>query len=332
MRTGVYQVHEAFSSIQGEGVLIGLPSTFIRLQGCTVGCSWCDAKRTWGPVNDTKDYEKGKILGTGKGYAALKDHLFDTDREIARGVIATMFELYGTALGSFRRRYPVSVAESFYPQQMLIQELSLQDLHPIVLPNDEVAIPQEQWQVFVDYFRPVNAQNVLGVAPRRSGQSMTTDQIVTLAEEWGNRHVVITGGEPTLWNLDDLIIELRKTIPNATIQLETSGQYDLKGEQVPDHITWSPKANLNFEAPLKLRRQVAEVKWVVDQHLPFSVVQDEWDSICELKRSAPDFVFMPEGCPPSPETIALATEYARRGPDNSQWSVGARLQYYYGVR
>lgn len=36
------QLIEIFSSIQGEGVYIGAPQTFLRFQGCQVGCSWCD--------------------------------------------------------------------------------------------------------------------------------------------------------------------------------------------------------------------------------------------------------------------------------------------------
>ena len=38
---------ELFVSIQGEGVSVGLPSVFVRLQGCTVGCVWCDTKYSW---------------------------------------------------------------------------------------------------------------------------------------------------------------------------------------------------------------------------------------------------------------------------------------------
>jgi len=42
-----YKINEIFESLQGEGSFTGQPSIFIRLQGCPVGCSWCDTKHTW---------------------------------------------------------------------------------------------------------------------------------------------------------------------------------------------------------------------------------------------------------------------------------------------
>mgnify|MGYP001121019654 CR=1 FL=1 len=43
----VLKVNEVFESLQGEGSFTGVPSIFVRLQGCPVGCSWCDTKHTW---------------------------------------------------------------------------------------------------------------------------------------------------------------------------------------------------------------------------------------------------------------------------------------------
>ena len=41
------QVSEIFTSIQGEGIFTGEPTVFVRLQGCSIGCTWCDSKYTW---------------------------------------------------------------------------------------------------------------------------------------------------------------------------------------------------------------------------------------------------------------------------------------------
>ena len=39
-------VVEVFHSLQGEGIHCGRSAFFIRLAGCTVGCSWCDTKHS----------------------------------------------------------------------------------------------------------------------------------------------------------------------------------------------------------------------------------------------------------------------------------------------
>jgi 7-carboxy-7-deazaguanine synthase len=43
----LYPINEIFETIQGEGVYTGVPAIFIRLQGCPVGCPWCDTQHTW---------------------------------------------------------------------------------------------------------------------------------------------------------------------------------------------------------------------------------------------------------------------------------------------
>ncbi len=44
------RIAETFTSIQGEGGLIGTPSFFIRTTGCNLRCEWCDTPYTsWRP-------------------------------------------------------------------------------------------------------------------------------------------------------------------------------------------------------------------------------------------------------------------------------------------
>lgn len=44
------QISEIFYSIQGEGILAGVPSLFIRTSGCNLRCTWCDTPYTsWNP-------------------------------------------------------------------------------------------------------------------------------------------------------------------------------------------------------------------------------------------------------------------------------------------
>lgn len=45
--TNTYRISEIFHSIQGEGPSAGVPAIFVRLQGCDVGCTWCDSRYTW---------------------------------------------------------------------------------------------------------------------------------------------------------------------------------------------------------------------------------------------------------------------------------------------
>ena len=210
-----YTLNEMFHTIQGEGAWQGTPATFIRLQGCNVGCSWCDTKSTW---------------GKGEG-----------------------------------------------------------------------------------------------------SEKLTADQIVDKGIY--HKHVVITGGEPTLYNLAPLVTALRRNNPLAYVQLETSGQNKVTDGAGFSWITCSPKSVLGFVIHPELRPFVNELKFVVDKDLTVAnvqkvlgVVNDEFPGLMCLS-------FMPEGEPPNEESATRAMHFANVFQDHF-WRVmyADRLQYRLGVK
>jgi len=70
------RIAEIFYSLQGEGLLVGTPSVFIRTSGCNLRCVWCDTPySSWKPEGEewslreilaqVKRYETSYVVVTG---------------------------------------------------------------------------------------------------------------------------------------------------------------------------------------------------------------------------------------------------------------------------
>jgi len=132
-------LNEIFESIQGEGSFTGAPSIFVRLQGCPVGCAWCDTKHSW--------------------YLDEKHH--------------TTFE-----------------------------------------------------------------QVVAKAGDGDSWCNTTVDEMIAHLLTYQARHIVISGGEPCLYDLTDFCTALETN--GFSVQIETSGTFEIKVSS-KTHVTVSPK-------------------------------------------------------------------------------------------
>ncbi|MEM1165114.1 MAG: 7-carboxy-7-deazaguanine synthase QueE [Planctomycetota bacterium] len=99
-------IAETFRSIQGEGVLVGVPSFFIRVSGCNLRCGWCDTPyASWSPEGRARSIDElaAEATASGVGHVVLtggEPMLFDAIEPLsgqlrARGMHITI-ETAGT--------------------------------------------------------------------------------------------------------------------------------------------------------------------------------------------------------------------------------------------
>ena len=78
-------ISEIFYSIQGEGVLTGVPSVFVRTSGCNLRCRWCDTMyASWRP--EGVEMSADQVLAAVEQWPARHVVLTGGEPMVARGI------------------------------------------------------------------------------------------------------------------------------------------------------------------------------------------------------------------------------------------------------
>jgi len=118
-----FVVNEMFHSIQGEGVLVGVPAVFVRLAGCVNRCPWCDTRRAWAKdagvamtigeiVVCVEPIECGHVVLTGgepmihEGVENLVDAMRERDRHVTVETSAVIYRRVRCDLLSISPKLP----------------------------------------------------------------------------------------------------------------------------------------------------------------------------------------------------------------------------------
>src|SRR5260370_18429506 len=80
------KIAEIFYSIQGEGMLTGVPSVFIRTSGCNLRCQWCDTPYTsWNP--EGREMSQDEILAEARVHQPSHALVTGGDPMTAPGIV-----------------------------------------------------------------------------------------------------------------------------------------------------------------------------------------------------------------------------------------------------
>ena len=101
------KISEIFYSIQGEGMLAGVPSVFVRTSGCNLRCSWCDTPYTsWAPegasrnvaeiVAEVRRYPARHVVVTG-GEPMIQPEIVELTEALRDAGLHITIETAGTA-------------------------------------------------------------------------------------------------------------------------------------------------------------------------------------------------------------------------------------------
>jgi len=144
----------------------------------------------------------------------------------------------------------------------------------------------------------------------------STDRIIDNAKKYA-KTVVVTGGEPLMWNLNYITNQLQKN--KIKTHIETSGAYKLSGKW--DWICLSPKKT---KLPLKeIYLEAHELKIIISNNHDFKFAEEQAAKVlenCEL--------FLQPEWSKRDKMTPLIVDYVMKNP---QWKVSLQTHKYLNI-
>ncbi len=146
---------------------------------------------------------------------------------------------------------------------------------------------------------------------------VSIEDMVRRAKQSGSEIVVITGGEPAMYNLNELTNALHEA--GLKTNIETSGAHPLTGNW--DWVCFSPK---KFKAPVEsIFKQANELKIIIFNNSDF-----EWAEDFAKKVSPECELFLQPEWSKEKEMVPKIIEYVKTNP---KWKVSLQIHKYMNI-
>ncbi|MFC7095943.1 7-carboxy-7-deazaguanine synthase QueE [Halobaculum marinum] len=207
-------VNELFASLQGEGVLAGVPSTFVRTSGCNLRCWFCDSYHTswepthaWMAVDDVvaavAERDPDHVVLTG-GEPTIHEESFELLRRLGDDYHLTV-ETNGTVVPP--EGTPVDLA-SISPK--LASSTPTAERPPAGADGEAPPADSGEW------------------AARHEANRIDIDALATLVERYESQLKFVVTGREDMAEIVDLVERVREAasvaVPDEEVLLMPEGQ------------------------------------------------------------------------------------------------------------
>ncbi|WP_435065659.1 7-carboxy-7-deazaguanine synthase QueE [Halobaculum sp. EA56] len=213
-------VNELFASLQGEGRLVGVPSTFVRTSGCNLRCWFCDSYHTsWEPTHAWLAVDE----------VAAEVRARDPDHVVLTGGEPTIHEESFDLLGRLAGDHHLTVETNgtvVPPEGTPIDLVSISPKLASSTPTPE-RVPEAALDAR-DGDGEGDADLASGWADRHEENRIDVDALATLVERYESQLKFVVTGRDDMAEVTDLVDRVRDAasvpVPDEEVLLMPEGQ------------------------------------------------------------------------------------------------------------